>query len=190
MSELTYRTRRWSKDLQFWVVEGRDFRSPNNMPDGPEKSIWGAEQKAWFKREVLASDAPFKILFSPTPVVGPDRNNKKDNHSNKNWTHEGDEIRKFCAENNIIVISGDRHWQYHSIDDGTGVHEFSSGATSAAHAGGFSLDLRTDEHQYLAVVGGFLSGEIISDSDARRLTLRHHAVDGSVNYEYTFADSN
>ena len=160
------------------------------MPDGPEKSIWGAEQKAWFKREVLASDAPFKILFSPTPVVGPDRNNKKDNHSNKNWTHEGDEIRKFCAENNIIVISGDRHWQYHSIDDGTGVHEFSSGATSAAHAGGFSLDLRTDEHQYLAVVGGFLSGEIISDSDARRLTLRHHAVDGSVNYEYTFADSN
>ena len=190
MSELTYRTRRWSKDLQFWVVEGRDFRSPNNMPDGPEKSIWGAEQKAWFKRELLASDAPFKILFSPTPVVGPDRNNKKDNHSNKNWTHEGDEIRKFCAENNIIVISGDRHWQYHSIDDGTGVHEFSSGATSAAHAGGFSLDLRTDEHQYLAVVGGFLSGEIISDSDARRLTLRHHAVDGSVNYEYTFADSN
>ena len=187
MGERTYRTRRWSQDLQFWLVEGRDFRSPNNMPDGPDKSIWGAEQKAWFKREVLASDAPFKILFSPTPVVGPDRKNKKDNHSNANWTHEGDEIRKFCAENNIIVISGDRHWQYHSIDDGTGVHEFSSGATTAKHAGGFSLDLRTPEHQYLAIIGGFLSGEVASVGGEKQLTMRHHRVDGSIAYEYSYS---
>ncbi|HSH09324.1 MAG TPA: alkaline phosphatase D family protein, partial [Oceanipulchritudo sp.] len=67
----TYRSRRWSKDLQFWIVEGRDYRCPNNMPDGPDKSLWGPEQKAWFMDEVLASDAPFKILFSPTPIVGP-----------------------------------------------------------------------------------------------------------------------
>lgn len=189
MGASTYRSRRWSKDLQFWVMEGRDFRSPNTMPDGPDKSIWGAEQKAWFKREVLASDASFKILFSPTPIVGPDRATKRDNLSNPNWVHEGDEVRKFCAENNVIVISGDRHWQYHSIDDKTGVHEFSSGATSEAHAGGFSLDLRTDEHQYLAIIGGFLSGEVFSDAGAPRLALRHHRVDGSVAYEYTFPDS-
>ena len=44
----TYRTRRWSKDLQFWIVEGRDYRSPNRMPDGEGKSIWGPEQKEWF----------------------------------------------------------------------------------------------------------------------------------------------
>jgi len=186
MGERTYRTRRWSKDLQFWVVEGRDFRSPNNMPDGPQKSIWGPEQKAWFKQGVLASDAPFKILFSPTPVVGPDRDNKKDNHSNLNWTHEGDEIRQFCAENNIIIISGDRHWQYHSIDDTTGVHEFSAGATSATHAGGFSMDLRTDEHQYLAIIGGFLSGEVTPGGAGAKLTMRHHRVDGSVAYEYSY----
>ncbi len=189
MGEQTYRTRRWSKDLQFWLVEGRDFRSANTMPDGPDKTIWGAEQKAWFKAGVLASDAPFKILFSPTPVVGPDRDNKKDNHSNSNWTHEGDEIRKFCAENNVIVITGDRHWQYHSIDDGTGVHEFSSGATTAKHAGGYSLDLRKDEHQYLAIIGGFLSGEISATQNGKQLTMRHHRVDGSIAYEYDYSDS-
>lgn len=182
MSEQTYRTRRWSEHLQFWVVEGRDFRSPNEMPDSPEKSIWGAEQKAWFKETVLASDAPFKILFSPTPVVGPDREKKRDNHSNRNWSYEGDEIRKFLAENNVIVICGDRHWQYHSIDDKTAVHEFSAGATSEAHAGGFKMSLQTDEHQYLAIIGGFLSGEVAGDE----LTMRHHEVDGSVAYEYRF----
>ena len=186
MGERTYRSRRWSEDLQFWIVEGRDFRSPNDIPDGPGKSIWGEAQKAWFKREVLASNAPFKILFSPTPVVGPDKDKKYDNHSNANWTFEGDEIRKFCAENNIIVISGDRHWQYHSIDDGTGVHEFSAGATTEAHADGYSMDQRTAEHQYLAIIGGFLSGEIVAQPGSKRLTMRHHRVDGSVAYEYTF----
>ena len=187
MGALTYRSRRWSKDLHFWIVEGRDYRSPNEMPDSDRKSIWGVEQKAWFKNEVLASDAPFKILFSPTPVVGPDRASKRDNHSNRNWTYEGDEIRTFCSANNVIVISGDRHWQYHSIDDQTGLHEFSSGATSEAHAGGFKMELRTEEHQYLAIIGGFLSGEIIPGVDSRQLTMRHHNVDGSVAYEYTFS---
>ncbi len=182
----SYRSRRWSEDLHFWIVEVRDHRSPQDMPDGEEKSIWGPEQKAWFKREVLASDAKFKILFSPTPVVGPDRANKRDNHSNPNWTHEGDEIRKFCAENNVIVVNGDRHWQYHSIDDKTGVHEFSAGASSKDHAGGFSMDLRTDEHQYLAIIGGFLSGQIKPGRNETELTFRHHRVDGSVAYEYSF----
>lgn len=186
MGHPTYRSRRWSEDLHFWIVEGRDYRSPNDMPDGPDKTIWGTEQKAWFKEEVLASDAPFKILFSPTPVVGPDRKNKKDNHSNANWKHEGDEIRKFCAENNVIVICGDRHWQFHSKDDETGVHEFSSGASSPKHAGGFSMDLKTDEHQYLAIVAGFLSGEISHEGDQPKLTFRHHRTDGGVAYEYTF----
>ena len=183
----TYRTRRWSKDLQFWIVEGRDYRSPNRMPDGAGKSIWGPEQKEWFMEGVRASDAPFKILFSPTPVVGPDRENKKDNYANSNWTYEGSQIRQFCAENNVIVICGDRHWQYHSIDDGTGTHEFSSGATTEAHAGGFSLDLRTDEHQYLAIIGGFLSGEIKpGKAGERQLIMRHYKVDGSLAYEYAF----
>ncbi len=183
----TYRSRRWSKDLEFWIVEGRDYRSSNNMPDSKDKSIWGPEQKAWFKEEVRASDAPFKVLFSPTPIVGPDKPNKRDNHANDNWKHEGDELRKFCAENNVIVISGDRHWQYHSIDDETGVHEFSSGATSEAHADGFTLDQRTDEHQYLAIIGGFLSAEIKRENDNPQLTFRHHRIDGSVANEYTFS---
>ena len=45
LDEKTYRTIRWGKDLQIWLVEGRDFRSPNGMPDGPDKTIWGEEQK-------------------------------------------------------------------------------------------------------------------------------------------------
>ena len=90
-----YRTIRWGKDLQIWLVEGRDFRSPNTMPDGPEKTIWGKEQKEWFLRTFKESDATFRVLISPTAFVGPDRGGKNDNHANKGFTHEGDEIRNF-----------------------------------------------------------------------------------------------
>jgi alkaline phosphatase D len=72
----TYRTHRMGKDLQLWFVEGRDYRSPNNMPDGPEKSLWGKEQREWLQRTLKESDATFKILISPTPMIGPDDGHK------------------------------------------------------------------------------------------------------------------
>ena len=110
MGQGTYRTVRWGKDLQIWLVEGRDFRSPNTKPDGPKKTIWGAEQKAWFYDTVQKSDATFRILISPTPIVGPDRDNRNDNHANKGFTHEGDELRAFIGkQKNMFIICGDRH---------------------------------------------------------------------------------
>jgi hypothetical protein len=81
MGERTWRTVRWGKRLQIWLPEGRDFRSPNNMPDGPSKTIWGAGQKAWIKKSVQQSDARWRIIVSPTPLVGPDRAKKGDNHA-------------------------------------------------------------------------------------------------------------
>ncbi|MCB1091580.1 MAG: alkaline phosphatase D family protein, partial [Verrucomicrobiae bacterium] len=107
----SYRTYRWGRDLQVWFTDGRDFRSPNKMPDGPEKTIWGAEQKAWFKKTVSESDATWKVLISPTPLVGPDRKNKNDNHSNEGFAHEGNEIRSWLHDHvpdNFFVICGDR----------------------------------------------------------------------------------
>lgn len=177
----TYRTFRWGKDLQVWMVEGRDYRSPNTMPDGPDKTIWGEAQKKWFYETVEASDATYKILFSPTPVVGPDRKNKKDNHANEGFSHEGKEIRNFLSkQENMYVICGDRHWQYVSVDQETGVKEFSAGPASDEHAGGWDQDDVRPEHRYLNVRGGFLSGTIEVAGDQPELIIRHHAVDGTV----------
>ncbi len=175
----TYRTVRWGKDLQVWFPEGRDYRSPNPMPDGPDKTIWGAEQKAWFKESFAASDATFRILISPTPLVGPDRTTKNDNHSNAGFKTEGDELRRFIASHkNAYVACGDRHWQYVSVDAETGLREYSAGPASNEHAGGFSEDLRTPEHVYLNVIGGFLVGMVERVNGEPRLTWTHYSVDG------------
>ena len=186
MGERTYRRFRWGKDLEIWLVEGRDFRSPNPMPDGPDKTIWGREQKAWLQRTVAASDATFRVLISPTPIVGPDRDSKHDNHSNKDFKHEGDEIRRFISrQENMVVVCGDRHWQYHSVDLETGVREYSCGPASDRHAGGWRQDdFRPQYHRFLKVAGGFLTGTAERDADGvPTLAFRFHDVDGQVRYE-------
>ena len=185
MGKSTYRTFRWGRDLQIWLVEGRNFRSANTDPDGPEKTIWGAEQKAWFKKTVTASDATFRILVSPTPLVGPDRPNKNDNHSNKGFTTEGRELRRFIgSQENMAVICGDRHWQYMSIHPQSKVREYSCGAVSDKHAGGWPQgNVVKSHHRYLNVIGGFLSVTVARLGGKPTATFRFHDVRGKVRYE-------
>jgi arylsulfatase A-like enzyme len=129
----TYRTHRVSKNLQVWFTENRRYRSPNAMEDGPGKSIWGAEQKAWMKKTLAESDATFKVMISPTPMVGPDDKRKFDNHTNVNgFRHERDEFfawlnKTGIAKQNFYLVCGDRHWQYHALHP-SGIEEFSCGA--------------------------------------------------------------
>jgi len=182
MGGTIYRTYRWGKHLQVWLTDGRDFRSPNNMKDGPEKTIWGKEQKAWLFRTLKASDAAWKVIITPTPVVGPDRGGKGDNHANKAFQTEGDQVRAWIKANtpaNTFTVCGDRHWQYHSIHPATGLHEFSVGAASDAHAGGSPGEDKT-YHKFHRVKGGFLS----VTARGKAIVFRHHDVHGKVVYEY------
>ena len=185
----TYRTFQWGKHLQIWLMEGRDFRSPNPMPDGPDKTIWGAEQLAWFKETVSSSTATFKVIISPTPIVGPDRGKKNDNHANIGFYHEGHQIRKFLAEQkNTVVVCGDRHWQYISKDRETGLLEFSCGPGANAHAGGWKQENVLPEHLYLKVVGGFMEGSVVESDGKNLLTFRHYSPEGDLRHEYSITD--
>jgi alkaline phosphatase D len=185
MGRSTYRTQRYGKHLQVWLVEGRDFRMPNDMPDGPEKTIWGAQQKQWFKESVAASDATFRVLLTPTPLVGPDRTSKRDNHANAGFRHEGNELRAFlAAQANTISVCGDRHWQYASLDPASGLREYSAGPASDQHAGGWEQsNYQADLHRFLRVAGGFLSATVEHAASTVTLTLRHHDVDGKVQFQ-------
>ncbi len=186
MGDRTWRTYRWGKGLQVWLTEGRDFRSPNNMPDGPRKTIWGAEQKKWLYETILASDADFKVLVSPTPIVGPDRTNKRDNHANAAFFTEGNEFRQWVRKHvpdNFFVACGDRHWQYHSVHPETGMHEFSCGPASDQHAGG-TPGHDPQYHRFHRVNGGFLSISFRRAAGRSTIAFRHHDVNGKVVYEY------
>ncbi len=180
----TYRTHRVSKHLQFWLTEGRDHRSPNKMEDGPDKTLWGVEQREWLQRTLKESDATWKILISPTPMVGPDGGHKTDNHTNLGgFRHEAESFFDWLGENEIsgfLAMCGDRHWQYHSIHP-SGVEEFGCGALNDENAikGHGPGDPRSTDpdglikqpFRYAEPTGGFL--HILSHEDgALRIEFR------------------
>jgi len=177
MSEKTYRTFRWGRDVQIWMTENRDYRSHNRMEDGPAKTILGEEQKAWLKKTIAASDATHKFIITPGPIVGPDKKGKADNHANKAFYHEGQELRDFIAQQkNTYVICGDRHWQYCSKDPKTGVLEMGCGPINDQHNFGGNPGEVAKFHRYFGKKGGFLS-VTVKDGEAKAEWLITNDVD-------------
>lgn len=167
MGQRTYRTARWGKDVQVWMTENRDFRSPNNAPDGPDKSILGQAQKQWLMQTIAESDATFKFVISPGPLVGPDKKGKADNHANAVFQHEGQQLRDFLAtQPNTFVICGDRHWQYCSVDPQTKLLEMGCGPINDEHDFGGDPGYDTQYHRYFGARGGFL-GVTVDGSTAK-----------------------
>ncbi len=197
----TYRTHRVSRDLQIWFVENRFYRSDNAMPDGPDKTIWGKEQRQWLERTLTSSDAPFKILISPTPMIGPDDLRKTDNHCDVGgFQYERDSFFKFLKSNgldqqNFFIVCGDRHWQYHAVDS-TGIEEFSCGALIDANSrlarmpgdpeGTDPDGLIKHLHKQTERSGGFLIVRCAQgDGGKASLVFRFHDEKGKILYECT-----
>ncbi|MEM7773528.1 MAG: alkaline phosphatase D family protein [Cyanobacteria bacterium P01_A01_bin.37] len=161
---VTYRTHRMNDWVQIWLLEGRDYRSPNTQVPGPTKTMWGDVQKEWLKQTLKASNVPFKVIISPTPMVGPDDTRvatqggvfaplfggkapgqddtiKRDNHTNiLGFRQERDAFFKWLndqgfQQGEVFIVCGDRHWQYHSIHP-FGFDELSCGALLDANSRG------------------------------------------------------
>ncbi len=194
----TYRTHRIGKHLQLWFMEGRDYRSPNKMDDTPEKTIWGKKQIEWLKETLFKSDATFKILVSPTPMIGPDDAYKRDNHSNlRGFQSEGKAFINWLTENgfaekNFYIICGDRHWQYHSIHP-FGFEEFSCGAfiDQNSRPGRLPGDPESTDPdalinvpyiQYDEFGGGFLLVKTTCKSDMPAIQFSFHNINGNELY--------
>lgn len=94
--------------IDIFMLDGRFYRDPPKSPDGPQKTMLGAAQKAWLKRELKASNAVFKILASGTGWT-------RAEHDGDSWAvylHERDEILDFIRDEGIagcFGISGDVH---------------------------------------------------------------------------------
>lgn len=185
LPEVAYRTFRWGRDLQIWLMEGRDHRTPDwTERRTPPPTLWGRGQIKWLGETLAASTATFRVILTTVPVVGPDRSNKDDNYANAGFAVEGKEIRELLARYpNLTVITGDRHWQYVSVDPATSVNEWSVGPSTAAHAGGWDEKTPRPEHRFLRTgEGGFLSGLVTPTATGASLELRLHHVDGKVVY--------
>jgi alkaline phosphatase D len=51
-----YRSFRWGKHLEVFLLDTRQYRSPNSMPESKDKTMLGQKQLSWLKDFLAASE--------------------------------------------------------------------------------------------------------------------------------------
>jgi len=102
-----YRSFRWGRHLDVFILDTRQYRSPASMPDGPEKTMLGAAQKEWLKGGLRDSTATFKVIGSSVTLKyhGPD--------SWEGYAAEREELLDFIRRHGIrgvVFVAGDVHY--------------------------------------------------------------------------------
>lgn len=95
-------------DVDFFLLDNRYHRSPNRAPDDGTKTMLGAKQLAWFKREIVASRARVKFVASGSEW---ERNGHADSWTS--FAREREEIFDHLIRHDVqgvILLSGDRHF--------------------------------------------------------------------------------
>ena len=68
-----YRSLRWGKHVELFVLDTRQYRDANIASDSPDrpKTMLGREQLTWLKESLAASDATWKVIVSSVPMSIP-----------------------------------------------------------------------------------------------------------------------
>ena len=92
---------------EFFLMDVRYHRSPNDDPDNSEKTMLGLEQRDWLMKALNESEAVFKF-----PVSGSSWNCGGVEAWNHRFTNEYDKILSYIAAQRItgiILLGGDQH---------------------------------------------------------------------------------
>ncbi|MDR7419338.1 MAG: alkaline phosphatase D family protein [Armatimonadota bacterium] len=129
-----YRSLRWGRLAEVFILDTRQYRAPTAIPDGPGRSMLGPEQKRWLLDGLERSDAMVKIVGSSVML----RYSGRDSWSG--YATERDEILRFVQDRHIrhvIFLAGDVHYAAF-VRHPEGVYEAVAGplAASLARAAG------------------------------------------------------
>jgi len=116
-----YRSVRWGKHLEIFVLDTRSYRDANSQKDDPRhpKTMLGREQVDWLKRSVLGSDATWKVIISsvtlavPTCVAGRGCDDWASFDHQTGFQYELQDILRFLQSHDIrnhVWISTDIHF--------------------------------------------------------------------------------
>ncbi len=109
-----YHKFKWS-DCEFFMLDGRTFRSPDNLKDSLEgkpnvnKEFLGSKQMIWLKNCLSASSATFKFIVNGGQILNP----IADKECLQHYPAEYTELMNYINDNKIsgvLFLTGDRHF--------------------------------------------------------------------------------
>ncbi|KAI5789043.1 PhoD-like phosphatase-domain-containing protein [Geopyxis carbonaria] len=190
----------------FFLLDTRTFRSPNNAPDGTDKSMLGAQQLSDLLAWLRADDGShWKFIISSVPFT----RNWHYASANDTWAaylHERQRILEaaWAASSGVVVLSGDRHefaatkfppppesrWALENTEErgGNEVWEFSCSPLSQ-----FYLPVRTYQQRDASDVmvkyvpdGNVKWGQVeVETEESEQSVLRYSLwVDGEVHWKW------
>ena len=142
-----YRTTRWGKDAEFFLLDTRQYRSRNADPDGPKKTMLGEQQLTWLREGLTASNATWKFIVTSVPLSNP-KGGTTANPGTDSWSRTtdgtgfGTELQAIMNTildhhiRNVIWLAGDVHYAQATAydpnrDSTVDFYEFISGPLSA-----------------------------------------------------------
>ena len=196
-----YRSVRWGRLLEVFILDTRQYRSDNREPDGPGKTMLGPAQRQWLLDGVTGSTATWKVVVSSVPLAIPSgRTERRDSWTDVNvfglapdngtgFVTERDAIlRHFRTRGvkNLVFLAADVHHaeliRHHPTTDWS-FHEFIAGPLSASPGRPRPLDVRLGSRTLFAQGGLFNFGEVVIESE--HLTVRVRDQEGTVLFSHT-----
>jgi hypothetical protein len=169
--------------VRFILTDNYSERSPIAAPDGPDKTMLGAEQKAWLEQELIDANHNYPVIFwvNSQPWIVPAANGAEGWGA---YATERREISDFIAKNDIrglVMISGDAHMI--AYDDGTN-NTFASDGVGP----GFPVFHSSALDRHGSVKGGPYSGG--TDAGGGHFGLMAINDDGGDTIEITWSGRN
>jgi alkaline phosphatase D len=198
-----FRSFRWGRLLEVFILDTRQYRSPNSEPDGPGKTMLGARQRRWLLDGLGASTATWKAVVSSVslsiPTGRPERRDSWTNASVFGLPQEGGTgfvterdailraLRAAGVKNLVFVVADVHHAeviQHRPFHDFV-LHELVAGPLSATLGRPRPLDQALNPRSIWARGGVYNFGEVTVEPAG--LTVRLIDEDGTVMSTHTIS---
>jgi len=195
-----YRKFRWGALLELFILDTRQYRSPDTAPDGPGKTMLGAAQRRWLLEAVSSSSAVWKVVVSSVPLSVPTGGRTRDSWSNANaqgvpeehgtgFAVERDALLRTLRQRgvrNLVFLAGDVHHaeliRHHPTAEWS-FHEFIAGPLAASPGRPRPLDAGLNPRSLWSLGGVANFGDVSIDSAG--LTVRIVDVHGQTRFTHT-----
>jgi alkaline phosphatase D len=195
-----YRRARWGRLVELLILDTRQYRSPNAMPDGPTKTMLGPAQRAWLRASLRGSDAVWKLVVSSVSLSIPTGRVARDGWASgattfpPTWNPAGfeheltaivDDLARDHVKN-VVWLAADVHHVdliRHAPRPGLVFHELVAGPLRATHGRPGLLDTMLHPTRLFGAGGYENFGELEARPDG--LGVRILDAEGAVRFETT-----
>ena len=183
-------------DVEFYLLDNRYYRSPNDMKDDdPNKQYLGPQQMNWLKNSLLSSSSKFSFRFiiCGNQVLNPANEYECYRHYEREWN----ELIDFVVDNQIpgvVFLSGDRHFTEINRYTPKGGYTLYDVTSSPLSSRPYSTIIEHEEFNNPARVDSTLLNELnyvkatisgdYKNAD-RKITFTAHDKTGTQRWQYT-----